>query len=67
VLVDLSRFDRLPPNIFLTSEVDLHSGQGESAPLPRQWRIEPGPRFCRDARIDRADTCLGLSRLVWSP
>jgi hypothetical protein len=67
VIVDLSRFDRLPPYVFLTSEVDLHSGGGESAPRPRSWRVEPGPRFCRDSRIDRSDTCLGLSRLVWSP
>ena len=66
VVVDLSRFNRLPTNIYLTSEVDPHSGMGEGSALPRLWKLEPGPRFCRDARIDRAQPCLGLSKLVWS-
>lgn len=66
VVVDLSRFDRLPSTILLTSEVDLHSGLGAASPLPDQWRIEPGPQFCRDPRIDRSQPCLGLTRLVWS-
>jgi hypothetical protein len=67
VTVDLSRFDRFPQLILLTSEIDLHSGTGPERPLPRQWRVEPGPRFCRDERIDRADPCLGLSTLRWAP
>ncbi len=67
VMVDLSRFDRLPTNIYLTSEVDPHSGMGHGSALPRFWRMEEGPRFCRDSRIDRANPCLGLSKLVWSP
>jgi hypothetical protein len=65
VVVDLSRFDRLPSNIFLTSEIDPHSGLGEGSALPRFWKIEDGPQFCRDVRIDRAHPCLGLSRLAW--
>jgi hypothetical protein len=67
VTVDLSRFDRFPPLILLTSEIDLHSGTGPERPLPRQWRVEPGPQFCRDGRIDRADPCLALSTLHWAP
>lgn len=67
VWVDLSRFDRLPADILITSEVDAHSGMGAATPLPRAWRIEPGPRFCRDPRIDRSDPCLTLSRLLWAP
>jgi hypothetical protein len=66
-MLDLSRVDRLPPVILLTSEIDVHSGMGEHSPLPRNWRVEPGPRFCRDPRIDRAQPCLGLVRLAWSP
>jgi hypothetical protein len=67
VIVDLARFDRLPTSIVLTSEIDLHSGMGEQGRLPRSWRIDPGPRFCRDARIDRELPCLGLSHLVYAP
>jgi hypothetical protein len=66
VIVDLGRFDRLPENVVLTSEIDLPSGAFDSRFSPR-WRVEAGPRFCVDARIDRAAPCLGLSRLVWSP
>jgi hypothetical protein len=66
VVVDLARFNRFPTNIYLTSEVDPHSGMGEGSALPRLWKLEDGPRFCRDARIDRAQPCLGLSKLVWS-
>ena len=65
VVVDLSRFDRLPANIYLTSEVDPHSGLGEGSALPRFWKLEDGPQFCRDPRIDRAHPCLGLSKLLW--
>ena len=67
VVVDLTHFDRLPPDIVLTSEVDLHSGMGNSSPLPQHWNVDAGPRFCTDPRIDRSDTCLGVSTLVWSP
>ncbi|MHB8419684.1 MAG: hypothetical protein ACYDCL_16530 [Myxococcales bacterium] len=67
VVIDLTRFDRLPPNIFLTSEVDLHSGEGPRSPPPRRWSFEAGPTFCRDVRIDRAEPCLGLTKLTWSP
>jgi hypothetical protein len=66
VVVDLARFNRLPPNIYLTSEVDPHSGLGEGSALPRFWKLEPGPQFCRDPRIDRALPCLGLTQLLWS-
>jgi len=66
ILVDLSRFDRFPNAIFLTSEVDLHSGGGPSSPIPQRWQVEAGPQFCRDPRIDRREPCLGLSRLIWS-
>lgn len=67
VVVDLSRFDRFPKTILLTSEVDLHSGGGPTSPLPARWHIEEGQTFCRDARIDRAQPCLTLSELTWSP
>jgi hypothetical protein len=66
VIGSLVRSDRLPEVILVTSEIDLHSGAGPRSPLPNHWRVEPGPSFCRDARIDRAQPCLGLSRLVWS-
>jgi hypothetical protein len=66
VIGSLVRSDRLPEVILVTSEIDLHSGRGPGSPLPNHWGIEPGPSFCRDARIDRAQPCLGLSRLVWS-
>jgi hypothetical protein len=67
VTLDLSRSDRLPPVVLLTSEIDLHSGMGEESLLPRSWVVEPGPSFCRDSRIDRAQPCLGLFRLSWKP
>lgn len=56
---DLSRLDRVPAAVYVTSEVDLRTGGGG-------WRVEPGPVFCRDPRLDRALPCLGLSRLAWS-
>jgi hypothetical protein len=67
VIIDLTRFDRLPSHIVLTSEIDLHSGGGPHSPLPRRWSFEAGPTFCRDVRIDRAEPCLGLTTLGWSP
>jgi hypothetical protein len=67
VIGDLSRFRRFPSTLWLTSEIDLHSGLGDDVPLPRNWDIEPGPRFCRDARIDRAQPCLGLVKLSYEP
>jgi hypothetical protein len=60
VIVDLSRFDRFPETILLTSDIDVRP------PLPARWRLRPGPRFCRDPRIDRAQPCLALSQLNWS-
>lgn len=58
--VSLARLPALPRRILATSELDLRF-------VPRRFRLAPGPRFCRDARIDRAQPCLSLSELVWSP
>jgi hypothetical protein len=66
-IVDLARFDRLPSVTILTSEVDLRSGGDWPMALPDHWHIETGPQFCRDARIDRQEPCLGLSMLTWTP
>jgi hypothetical protein len=66
VIVDLARFDRLPDVTLLTSEIDLGSRQGRPIPLPDHWHNQSGPTFCRDPRIDRAESCLGLSMLTWS-
>jgi hypothetical protein len=63
VVVDLARFERYPSAIWLTSEIDLHSGEGETAPIPSLWEITNGPTFCRDPRIDRAQPCLRLRTL----
>ncbi len=65
VIADLSRFDRLPATVLLTSEIDLHSGGDASSPMPPHWRLEQDLTFCRDPRIDRAGPCLGVSRLLW--
>jgi hypothetical protein len=67
LLGELARVDRLPGVLLITSEVDLHSGEGPRQPLPAQWQIEPGATFCRDARIDRFQPCLSLSQLTWRP
>ncbi len=64
---ELARIDKLPSALWLTSEVDLHSGEGDQAPLPAQWQIDLGPTFCRDARIDRYQPCLSLLQLRWAP
>ena len=64
---ELARVDRLPSALWVTSEVDLHSGAGDTAPLPSQWQLDPGPTFCRDARIDRFQPCLLLLQLTWRP
>lgn len=66
LIVDLGRLARWPEVILVTSEIDLHSGAGPTSPLPRYWHVRPGPTFCRDPRIDRAQPCLSLSQLVWS-
>jgi hypothetical protein len=63
VVVDLARFPHYPSAIWLTSEIDLHSGEGADAAIPPIWEITEGPRFCRDARIDRAQPCLSLRSL----
>jgi hypothetical protein len=63
VVVDLARFQHYPSAIWLTTEIDLHSGGGEEVPVPSLWTVEEGPSFCRDVRIDRAQPCLGLRTL----
>jgi hypothetical protein len=50
--VDLERLDILPPHILITSEVDIDE--------TRAARVDAGPTFCRDARIDRGQPCLTL-------
>jgi hypothetical protein len=50
--VELERLNVLPPNIIVTSEVELDSR--------RAARISDGPTFCRDVRLDRAQPCLTL-------
>lgn len=50
--VDLERLDVLPPHVLITSEVELDEA--------RAPRVGGGPTFCRDARIDRGQPCLGL-------
>jgi hypothetical protein len=52
--VELARFDVLPSNVLVTSEVEIDP--------QRQRKITPGPTFCRDARLDRAQPCLQLFR-----
>ncbi len=50
--VTLERFDVLPRRAFVTDEV---------APDPaRAGRLRAGPRFCRDAVLDRRQPCLQL-------
>ncbi len=50
--VDLARVNSLPPHIHVTSEVE--------ADASRRRRLQPGPLFCRDARLDRTRPCLQL-------
>ena len=50
--VELARLDVLPKHLWITSEVELDA--------TRARRVGDGPTFCRDARIDRAQPCLGL-------
>ena len=50
--VDLARLDVLPRHLWITSEVEVDA--------TRARRVGDGPTFCRDARIDRAQPCLGL-------
>jgi hypothetical protein len=50
--VDLERLDVLPPRILITSEVDIDEA--------RAARVDGGPTFCRDRRIDRGQPCLTL-------
>ena len=52
--VDLERLDSLPREIWITDEVELDAA--------RAPRVSDGPRFCRDARLDRARPCLALRR-----
>jgi hypothetical protein len=62
LVLTLARMHRFPARIFVTSEVQL----GGTGMLGGGWRAEPGPTFCRDARIDRARPCLQLTTLQWS-
>ena len=57
--VSLSRMTTFPHSILVTSEIEL------GKPLPPRWRVTPQAAFCRDARIDRAQPCLSLSKLEW--
>ena len=50
--VELARLDVLPKHLWITSEVEVDA--------TRARRVGDGPTFCRDARIDRAQPCLGL-------
>ena len=50
--VELERLDVLPKSFWITSEVEIDA--------TRARRVGDGPTFCRDARIDRAQPCLGL-------
>jgi hypothetical protein len=54
--VDLERLDRLPAQVFVTSEVE--------ADPQRVARLRAGPTFCRDARLDPEAACLTLSQYV---
>lgn len=58
--VSLSRMTTFPHTILVTSEIDL------GKPVPPRWRVTPEAAFCRDARIDRAQPCLSLSKLEWA-
>ena len=59
VIGTLARMDSLPQPIWLTSEL--------SAAPADHWTLSPGPAFCRDARLGRAQPCLSLVQLSWSP
>ena len=52
--VELGRFDILPRTIWITSEVDQNIAA----------RLTPGPRFCRDPRLDRAQPCVQWFRYL---
>ena len=65
VYVTLARVDRFPRHILLTDEIDQRAGLPPSSHLP--GRILPGPRFCRDERIDRAVPCMQVFELDYVP
>ncbi len=56
---DLERLDVLPHDVYVTSEVD-------GTPLAGRPLVA-GPRFCRDARIDRQLPCVTVSRYTVRP
>jgi hypothetical protein len=51
--VALERPSSLPHHVLITSEVEIDPR--------RAARVRPGPTFCRDLVIERAQRCLGLS------
>ena len=52
--VELERVNILPPDVLVTSEVEVDPA--------RARRLRPLATFCRDARIDRAQPCLWILR-----
>jgi hypothetical protein len=63
VYVTLARVDKFPRHILITDEIDQTAGQGSRMP----GRVVPGPRFCRDDRIDRAVPCMQVFELDYKP
>jgi hypothetical protein len=62
VWVDLAHLDRLPRNVLVTDELQRLD---DPPPARLSAQLVPGPRFCRDPRIDRAVPCVQLYQLQW--